>query len=116
MLNAFTRDITRDANVVGLATNLVDLVNINDADLRSFHIVIRILQEAQYDVLDILPDIACLGKRGRVRDAKWHIQNFRQRLGQQRLSRTGWTNQQNIALLNINVRQRIELKCRGRFG
>ena len=103
LLNAFARDITRYAHIISLATDLVDLVDVNDTDLRALHIVIGILQEAQNNILDIFTDVTCFGKRGRIGDAEWHIQNFRQRLGQQRFSRTGWTDQQDIALLNFNV-------------
>ena len=45
LLHAFAGNIARDADVVGLAADLVDLVDVNDPDLGALHIVIRILQQ-----------------------------------------------------------------------
>src|SRR5215467_11044279 len=58
LLNAFAGNVPGNAYVVRFPTDLVDLVNVNNANLRSFHIVIGVLQKTQNDVLDILPDIA----------------------------------------------------------
>src|ERR1041385_1694481 len=82
LLNAFARDVARDRDVVGLTPDFVDLVNVNDTDLGTLYIVIRILQQAQNDVLDIFADVASLRQRGGIRDAKRNIENLRQRFGQ----------------------------------
>ena len=82
LLHAFAGNIARDAHVVGFAADLVDLVDVNDADLRSFHIVIGILQQSQNNVFHIFADVACFGQRRRIGDAKRHIENSRQRFGQ----------------------------------
>ena len=82
LLNAFAGNVARDAYVVGLATDLVDFVDVNDADLGPLHVVIGILQQPQDDILDIFAHIAGFGECGRIGDAKWDIENFGQRLGQ----------------------------------
>src|SRR5215218_8642739 len=41
LLHAFTRHVARDRRVLVLATNLIDLVDINDALLRSFNVAVR---------------------------------------------------------------------------
>ncbi len=46
LLHAFTTDIAGDADVFGLAANLVDLIDVDDADLGAGHIVVRSLEEA----------------------------------------------------------------------
>ena len=91
LLHAFARDITRNAYVVSFAADLVDLVDVNNADLRAFHIVIRILQESENNILNIFAHVSCFGQRGRISDAKWYVENPRQCLGEQRFSRAGGT-------------------------
>ena len=109
LLDAFSGDVARDAHVLRLAADLVDLVDVNDAHLGALDIVIRILKKPQNDVLDILADIARFGDRRRIRDAKRNIQDARQRAGQKRLSRAGGSDQKDIALLNFDVSKRTEL-------
>ncbi len=81
LLHSFAGDITSDAHVVGFAADLINLVDVNDADLRAFHIVIRILQESQNDVFDVFANVARFGQRRRISDAKWDVENPRQGLG-----------------------------------
>ncbi len=113
LLHSFAGNIACDAHVIGLAADLVDLVNVNDADLRSFHVVIGILKQSQNDVFDVFADVAGFGQRSRVGNAEWHVQDSGQRFGQQRLPGARWSNEQNVALLNLNVRKRVRLKSSG---
>ena len=113
LLHTFARNIARDADIVGLAPDLIDLVDINDADLGALHVVIGILQQAQNDVLDIFADITGFGQRRRISDTKWNIENLRQSLGEKRFSGTGRPDKQDIALLDLHVGQWIRLKRRG---
>ncbi len=53
LLHAFAGDVARDGDVLGLARDLVNLVNVNDAALGALHVVIGVLQQAQDDVLDV---------------------------------------------------------------
>ena len=64
------------------APDLIDFVDVDDADLRTLHIVIRILQEAQNDILDIFTDVSGFGQRGRIGNTKRHIENPGQGSGQ----------------------------------
>src|SRR5437762_2143677 len=82
LLNSFAGDIACNAHVVSLATDLIDLVDINDADLRSFDVIIGILQESQNNVFNIFADITGFRQGRRVGDTKGYIQNPRQRLSQ----------------------------------
>ena len=83
LLHAFARNIARDADVVGLAADLVDFVDVNDADLGALHVVIGILEQAQNDVLHVFADVTGFGQGGRIRDAERHIENLGERLRQQ---------------------------------
>src|SRR5438105_5784958 len=44
LLHAFSGNVSRDGNVISFSTDFVDFVNIDDADLGPFHIVIGVLQ------------------------------------------------------------------------
>jgi hypothetical protein len=57
LLHAFSRNITRNTDVVRLAADLIDFIDINDPDLGSLHVVIGVLQKPQDDILDILSDV-----------------------------------------------------------
>ena len=54
-------------------------------------------------MLDVLADVAGFGECGRVRDSERHVQDPRQRLGQQRLAATGRTQQQDVGFLQLDV-------------
>jgi len=53
-LHALARDVASDRGVVGLAADLVDLVDIDDTALGAFDIVVGRLQQLENDVLDVL--------------------------------------------------------------
>src|SRR6266404_2560101 len=103
LLHALTRYVARDRRVVGFAADFVDLVDIDDAALRALDIVVGRLQQLQDDVLDVFADIAGFRQRRRIRHRERHIENPRQRLRQQRLARTGRTDQQDVRLRQFDV-------------
>src|SRR4029077_18832670 len=57
LLYSFAGDIARHDNVIGFAADLIDFVDVNDADLGSFHIVIGILEESEKDVFHVFADM-----------------------------------------------------------
>ena len=73
-------------DVLRLAGNLVDLVDVDDAEFGALDIVVADLQEPQEYVFDILADIARLRQRGRVRNAEGTLSMLRQRLRKKRLA------------------------------
>src|SRR3989442_9186685 len=103
LLHALARDVTSDRGVVGLAADLVDLVDIDDATLGALEVVVGGLQQLEDDVLDVLADIAGFGERGRIRHGEGHIEDARERLRQQRLARAGWADQQDVRLRELDV-------------
>ena len=123
LLHAFAGNVARDGHVLRLARDLVDLVNVNDAALRAFHVVIGVLQQAQNDVLHVFAHVTGFGQRRRVGDGKRHVENLRQRARQQRFAGTRRPDHQNVALLDLDSGVRIHRRgfgggvvlLRGRF-
>ena len=60
LLHALTRHVARDRRVLGLAGDLVDLVDVDDAGLGLLDVVVGGLDQLQEDVLDVLADVARL--------------------------------------------------------
>ena len=109
LLHTFAGNVARDADVFRLATDLVDLVDVDDAHLGALDVVIGILKKPQNDVLDILADVTGFGDSGRIGDAKRDIEDPRQSPGQQRLAGTGGPDQQNVAFLDLDLGERTKL-------
>src|SRR5215467_5120968 len=103
LLHALARYVAGDRGIVGLARDLVDLVDIDNAALRTLDIVVGRLQQLQNDVLDVLADIAGLGERRRIRHRERHVEDAGQRLRQQRLARPGRADQQDVRLRELDV-------------
>ena len=103
LLDAFAGNVAREGNVFGLAGDLVDLVDVDNTLLRPLHVEVRVLKEPQDDVLDVFADVAGFSERGGIGDGKGHVEAAGQRAGQQRLARAGIADEQDVALLNLDV-------------
>ena len=119
LLNALARNIAGDGEVLGLAGDLVDLVHVDNADLRALNIAIGGIDELEQDVLHVLAHVTGLGERGGVGDGKRHLEDTCERLGEQRLTGTGGTEQQNVGLgelylVHIIVELRVQAVVKGR--
>ena len=85
LLDAFAGDIAGDGGAVGLPADFVDLVNVDDAELRPLHVVIGILKETKNDGLHVFADVAGLGEGGGVSDGKRNVENPGEGAGQEGL-------------------------------
>ena len=103
LLHALAGDVAGDRRVVGLAGDLVDLVDVDDPRLGLLHVEVGGLDQLQEDVLDVLADVACLGQRGGVGDREGDVEDSRQRLRQQRLAAAGRPEQQDVRLLQLDL-------------
>ena len=110
LLHALARYVARDRRIVGLAADLVDFVDVDDAALRPLDVVVGVLQQLQNDVLDILADVAGFGQRGCIGHRERHVEDARQRLRQQRLAAAGRTDEQDVRLGEFDV---VVLRRRG---
>ena len=103
LLHALTADVACNGRVFALTRNFVNLIDIDDAALRAFDIIIRCLNQLEQDVFNILTYIARFGQRGRVRDCKGHVKRFGKRLRKQRLADARGSEKKDIALCEINA-------------
>ena len=103
LLHSLARHVARDRRVVGLARDLVDLVDVDDPGLGLLHVEVGGLDQLEEDVLHVLAHVARLGERRGVRDRERHVEDLRQRLGEQRLAAAGGTEQQDVGLLELEV-------------
>src|SRR5438477_67747 len=62
LLDTLARDVAGDRGVIGLARDLVDLVDVDDAALGAGDIEVGRLDQAEQDVLDVLADVTRLGQ------------------------------------------------------
>ena len=104
LLHALTAHVAGDGGILTLAGDLIDLVDIDDADLCFLHIKVRCLDELEENVLHILTHIASLRQGGGIRDRKRNTEHLGQRLGQQGLADTRGAQQQDVGLLQLHVR------------
>ena len=103
LLNTFARHIARDGKVLGLTGHLVDLVDVDDADLGSLDIEISCRDELEQDVLDVLADIAGFGKRGGIRDGERNLQRTGEGLGQQRFAGARGPQQHDVRFRKLDI-------------
>ena len=103
LLHAFAGDIARCGWRATLACNFVDLVDANDASGGLFDIAASSSEQCFDYAFDVFADIAGFGERGRISDGKRHVEFFGQGLSQQGFARTGRSNKQNIAFLQLDV-------------
>ena len=101
LLYALTADIAGDGRIFALTGDLIDLIDIDDAALGTFNIVICRLYELEKDVFHIFTDVARLCQRGRVGDGEGNIQRSGKRLRKQRLAHTRRSEQKHVAFGKI---------------
>ena len=83
--------------------DLVDFVDVDDAALGGFEIVVGALKQLEEDVLDVFADVAGFGERGGVADGEWDVENAGERSGLERFAAAGGADQQHIALVDFGV-------------
>src|SRR5439155_732420 len=105
LLDALTGHVARDRRVVALASDLVDLVDVDDAALCAVEVEVGGLDETEEDVLDVLADVAGLGEAGRVGDRERHVEDARERLREKRLAATGRADEQDVRLAALCCRR-----------
>ena len=103
LLHAFAGNISRNRWIVRFPRNFIDLIDIDDAALSFFNVVVGSLQKVQNNIFNVLTDISRLSQAGRIGDRKRHLQKPRKSLRQKCFSRPGRTEQQNIAFLQLDV-------------
>ena len=103
LLDTLAGDVAGDRRVFGLASDLVDLIDIDDPLLGTLDVEVGSLDQLEQDVLDVLTDIAGLGESGGVGDGERHVEQPGEGLGHERLARPGGPNQQDVRLLELDL-------------
>ena len=103
LLHALARHVAGNRWVIRFARNFVDFVNVDDAALRLFNIVIALLQQFLNDVFDVLAHVACFGQRSGIGHDERYIEHPRQCLRQQRLAGTRRADQQNVRFSEFDI-------------
>src|SRR5262249_48209521 len=103
LLHALTGHVALYRRVLGLARDLVDLVDVHDAAFRPLDVVIGRLQQPQNDVLDVLADVARFRQRRGVGDRERNAEHLGERLRQQRLAGAGGADHEDVRLLQLDV-------------
>ena len=103
LLHAFAGDIAGDADIIRLASDFIDLVDVNDADLSALHVVVRGLEQPQNNVLHVFTDVTRLGQGGGIGHAERHVDDARQRAGQEGFPGAGRADEEDVALLQFDV-------------
>jgi len=75
--------------------------------LGALDVVVGSLDELEQDVLDVFADVAGFRERRRIRDREGHVEALRQGLRQIGLAASGRTHKQNVALLNLDIVDRV---------
>mmetsp|Transcript_1279 Transcript_1279/g.2539 ORF Transcript_1279/g.2539 Transcript_1279/m.2539 type:complete len:328 (+) Transcript_1279:930-1913(+) len=104
LLHPLARNVSGDGGVVGLAGDLVDLVDIDDAALRAFDVVFGGLQQLENDVLHILADVTGFGQCRRIGHRERHIEDPRQSLRQQCLAAPRRADQHDVGFRQFDIR------------
>ena len=103
LLYTLAAHVTRDAGVITLAGNLVNLVDEHDAALGLSDIVVTGSQQPRQQALNVLSHISGLGQHRGIDNGKGHFQHLGYRLGEQRLARARRPDNDDIALLDVNI-------------
>ena len=103
LLNAFAAYVAGYRNVFALSRDFVYFVDIYYALLRSFHVVIGVLNKFEQDVFDVFADVARLGERSRVRNRERNVQYLRERSCKQRLARTRRSEKQYVRFFDLGI-------------
>src|SRR6202000_2918717 len=98
LLYAFAGHVAGDRGVLALAGDLVDLVDVDDAGLGAFDVVVGGLDQLDQNVVHVFTDITGLGQRGGVGDRERDVEHLGQGLGQVGLSAAGGAQHQDVGL------------------
>jgi len=107
LLNTLSRDITGDGDVFGFASDLVDLIDVDDAAFGAVDIEIGSLEETKDDILDIFANITRFSERGSIDDAKGNVKEAGESFGKESFAGTGWSKQEDVGFLNLNIAELV---------
>src|SRR4029078_11050139 len=102
MRQTFARNGGGDTRVLGLAGDLVQLVDVDDAALALGDVEVSGLEQPHEDVLNVFADITRFGERGRVGDGEGDVEDSGERLSEKSFADARWAEEQDIALIELD--------------
>mmetsp|Transcript_1574 Transcript_1574/g.2910 ORF Transcript_1574/g.2910 Transcript_1574/m.2910 type:complete len:575 (-) Transcript_1574:427-2151(-) len=103
VLHALPRHIATDADVPPALTNLIRLVDVDDASLTAFQVLSALEVQLEQNAFDIFTDVPRLRQTRRVGNHQRDIHQLGQRLDQQSLATSSGSDNNNIALVQFAV-------------
>ncbi len=103
LLHALAGHVAGDRGVLGLAGDLVDLVDVDDPGLGLLDVVVGGLDQLEEDVLDVLADVARLGEGGGVGDGERDVQHAGEGLRQEGLAAAGGPDEEDVRLRQLDL-------------
>ncbi len=103
LLDPFARDVPGDGGSIRFAGDFVDLVDVHDPPLGLFDVEIRGLEQAEDDILHVLPHISGLGQAGGIGHGKGNVENTGQGLGEKGFARAGGADEEDVGFLQLQT-------------
>ena len=103
LLDSLTGDVARDADILGLAPDLVDLVDVDDALLGLLDIEFGGLQQPKDDVLDIFAHVTGFRQGGGVHDAEGDIQHAGEGAGEESLPGSSRAEKKDVRFFYFDI-------------
>ena len=103
LLHSLAGDVAGDRHVARGPSDLVDLVDVDDALLRALDLEVGRLEQLQQDVLDVLADVARLGEGRRVRHREGDVEHAGQGAREEGLARARGPDEQDVGLLDLHL-------------
>ena len=103
LLNTFARNITGNRWIIAFTSNFIDLINKHNAFFRLALVIIGRLQKSSKYAFHVFPHIACLCQHGSINNRQGHIEHFGNRFGDERFTRSRFSNHQDITFLDFYI-------------
>ena len=104
LLHAFTGYVPGDGTVFTFPCDLIDLIDVDNTFFCALDVIVTCLKESHKHVFNVFTDVTCFSQGRCVRDRERNAEDLSQGLDQVSLTGTGRSDQQNIALLKLNIR------------
>src|SRR5687768_3222488 len=90
LLYSLAAHVTSNGWIIRFASDLIDLIDINNSTLGSFYIVVGSLEQACQNTLNVFTNVTCFCEHGRIGDTERNLKDLGKRTSQVGLTRTGF--------------------------
>ena len=103
LLNTFPGNITGNRRIIAFTSNLIDLINKHNAFFRLALVIVGRLKKSCEYAFHIFPNIARFCQHGSIDNRQGHIEHFGNRFGDERFTRSCFSNHQDITFLDFYI-------------